>query len=459
MEQKLLTPKIVGGLQPPEGYYFNESTKDNYSAPQDVRKQAQHFHEKESIFATSRRKIDQDYHGLYTLERQRLQDSIVYDVIMEGVAREEPWIVFSAGAMGAGKSHVVKWMSNKGYFPLPDIVKVDADSMRTYLPEWKGYIDADKWSAGALTHREAGMCVEIATDAAMHHHKNIWVDGSFRDAAWFEGVFRRIKQEFPHYRIAILSVTAGIEVIKERVMSRGRRTGRYVPETEISDSFDRVPKSVELLRSMADFVAYIDNGGDIDSRHNDPQLLSCYNREDGAATFTDPACNNNWRVCSERWATLPVLQEKHRTRLRESALKMIRDDNVVLFTKTFCIFCERLKTRLRGLGIPYRERILDTHTVSRLGETHPPIPSSLVVSPRSMGNEGALGKNMGSACGVGLQLQLNRMTDTHTVPKLFVGGAFVNHEKITDGELLAKAMGAVVTDSIAVPPKVMSPRL
>jgi hypothetical protein len=26
--------------------------------------------------------------------------------------------------MGAGKSHVINWMSEKGFFPLPDIVQV-----------------------------------------------------------------------------------------------------------------------------------------------------------------------------------------------------------------------------------------------------------------------------------------------------------------------------------------------
>jgi glutaredoxin/predicted ABC-type ATPase len=462
-DQKLLSPKAVGELQPPADYDFTESTKDNNCATADMQNHAKHFHEKESMFATSRLKLDQQYHGMYKVDRQRLQDSIVYDVIMEGLARASPWIVFSAGAMGAGKSHVVRWMSNQGYFPLPDIVKVDADSMRTYLPEWKSYIDADRWTAGELTRREAGMCVEIATDAAMHHRKNIWVDGSFRDSSWFEGVFTRIKQQFPHYRIAILYVAAGEEVIMERVHSRGSRTGRFVPEAEILDSFERVPRSVEHLRSMADFVAYIDNGGGEKGSDTEPRLLSYYNAKDGIVKFEDATCANNWSVCTERWATLPVLRQEHSSGLRDTALKMIRADNVVLFTKTFCIFCERLKTRLKALGIEYRERVLDTHTTRFVGDAPPPAPINMDISPRTMGKQWNQGKNVGSACGVGLQLELNRMTDTHTVPKLFVGGAHVNHEFITDQELLAKAIGigrSAGADAAAVPggTKPASPR-
>ena len=42
-----------------------------------------------------------------------------------GSEQENPWLVFTAGPMGAGKSFVIKWMSKAGHFQLPSIVQID----------------------------------------------------------------------------------------------------------------------------------------------------------------------------------------------------------------------------------------------------------------------------------------------------------------------------------------------
>jgi Zeta toxin len=50
---------------------------------------------------------------------------------------------YIAGAMGAGKSHVIQWMSANGCFPLPDIVQIDPDLFKIGFPEWDAYVKAD----------------------------------------------------------------------------------------------------------------------------------------------------------------------------------------------------------------------------------------------------------------------------------------------------------------------------
>jgi hypothetical protein len=54
-DQKLLSPnfKAVGELQPPADYDFTESTKDNNCATADMQNRAKHFHENESMLASS----------------------------------------------------------------------------------------------------------------------------------------------------------------------------------------------------------------------------------------------------------------------------------------------------------------------------------------------------------------------------------------------------------------------
>jgi hypothetical protein len=58
-----------------------------------------------------RKTLDYTYHSSYTFERQKLQDAIITDMLHEafildvdgnvGSVPEQPWIVFTAGAMGA----------------------------------------------------------------------------------------------------------------------------------------------------------------------------------------------------------------------------------------------------------------------------------------------------------------------------------------------------------------------
>jgi hypothetical protein len=64
-------------------------------------------------FAHIRKTLDYSYHSNYTFERQVFQDAIINELLHEAVVIDqygdecstptEPWIVFTAGAMGAGK--------------------------------------------------------------------------------------------------------------------------------------------------------------------------------------------------------------------------------------------------------------------------------------------------------------------------------------------------------------------
>eukprot|EP00656_Telonema_subtile_P007241 TRINITY_DN13396_c0_g1_i2.p1 TRINITY_DN13396_c0_g1~~TRINITY_DN13396_c0_g1_i2.p1 ORF type:complete len:312 (-),score=67.94 TRINITY_DN13396_c0_g1_i2:148-1083(-) len=255
--------------------------------------------------AAIRAKLDHKYHGFYGSERQRIQDDIIEDVIRGGTAHtnqeDGPWVVFTAGAMGAGKGYTISWMSQQGHFPLPDLVQIDPDAFKTSFPEWKRYVQKDRLTAGVHTRRESGYMVEIAQHAAMDAKKNVWVDGSLRDGEWYSQVFDDIRARWPAYRIAILYVYADVDVIFERARKRAEETGREVPKSELMDSINRVPHSVDFLRKKADFTAYISN--------NDagPQLQK-------TCTFDSETINESgsWAAVSERFNTAPGLVRRRK---------------------------------------------------------------------------------------------------------------------------------------------------
>ena len=146
-----------------DNYDYNRSTEDNYAA-------------KDMAFvgtnAEYRSMLDYTYHSNYVPERQLFQDKLMsyFNATFiqddNGLVCDRPtsnWVVFTAGAMGAGKSHTLVWLNHNCLFPLDSFVRVDPDSLREMLPETKEYIKRDPVTAGMLTQKEVGYISEILT--------------------------------------------------------------------------------------------------------------------------------------------------------------------------------------------------------------------------------------------------------------------------------------------------------
>ena len=77
--------------------------------------------------------LDYSYHRNYTPERQLLQDGVVAEMLSQSqivdrhgqtcTTPTQPWVVFTAGAMGAGKSWVIKQMMKEEVFPLMAFIR------------------------------------------------------------------------------------------------------------------------------------------------------------------------------------------------------------------------------------------------------------------------------------------------------------------------------------------------
>jgi hypothetical protein len=163
--------------------------------------------------------------------------------------------------MGAGKSHCMRWLSEKGLFSLASFVQVDPDMIRFELPEMEGYLARDKAEAGTLTHKEAGFIVEILTLAGLNRGKNVLVDGSLRDAEWNASFFRRIREEYPNYKIGIIHVVADPAEVLRRAAARAEATGRVVPQEKLLATLEAVPRSVAKLAPLTDYTICIQTDG------------------------------------------------------------------------------------------------------------------------------------------------------------------------------------------------------
>ena len=205
----------------------NQSTEDNYAVvPSDntVTTGSSHL---VGAFAHLRARLDYSYHRVYQTARQHWQDSLLQRLLDQtartcrhsnaGTTNWYPqWVVFSAGVMGAGKTHTIAWMAQRGYFPVQNFVGVDPDQIRHCLPEFDLLVRHDAAQAGDRTRKEAGLLSELLTLAALDAGQSVIVDGSLRDADWYQDYFAYLRQHYPGIKIAIFHVTAPREAVLER---------------------------------------------------------------------------------------------------------------------------------------------------------------------------------------------------------------------------------------------------
>ena len=172
-----------------------------------------------------------------------------------------PWLVFTCGAMGAGKGYVMNWMSLRDILPLKEVVvHVDPDKFKQMMPEWPEYVRRDKLGAGSMCHKESGLLAELAQELAMDQSFNVWVDGSLRDFEWHAQKIRQIRIRHPQYRIALFYVHASEATVRKRVKTRAARLGgRDIPEDVLAASLAAPAHTLSALTPMVDFVARILN--------------------------------------------------------------------------------------------------------------------------------------------------------------------------------------------------------
>ena len=151
------------------------------------------------IYRHQRERMDYSYHVNYVRSRQLLQDEIVSYWRSEGIRSDRPWVIFTAGAMGAGKSHTVGLLEQFGCCTLAGMVKVDPDKVKYQLPEMVHYIERNPGPvpdesiilAGHATHNESAFIQEMIVREMLEDSKSMIIDGSLSNAEWFRYNNRR----------------------------------------------------------------------------------------------------------------------------------------------------------------------------------------------------------------------------------------------------------------------------
>ena len=238
-----------------EGYDFSKSTAANragsagaYGGPH----------------AEVRATLDYGWHTNPTRARQAVQDAIVEGILAKASCAADdgrPWLVFTAGPMGAGKTHLLRWLCAQGIVDTSRFVLTDVDRVRRLLPEWHALLAHDPNTAGEMTQKESGLVVEVAQAAALARGLPLIIDGCLRDVDWWRGYIERIRTHqaltlplAQRHRIAIWNVVVSDHVAFARAARRAAVSGRVVPRHVLAAAIEQVPRSVAALTPLVDVV-------------------------------------------------------------------------------------------------------------------------------------------------------------------------------------------------------------
>ena len=189
----------------------------------------------------------------YSPERRRLHKDIIYNIKKDIVCIEndEPIAILMGGSPASGKSTFLKKYSP--YLLNEEILKIDADDIRSKLPEYKGY-------NATQTHLETKDIVNTLLsdrNIGLPCKFDVIYDGTMNSTKSYIPLINLLKQL--GYRVFIVYIDkVPKDVIVKRALERYKKSGRFVPLEVIDDFFDKGTSAMEQLKFMVDGYMIID---------------------------------------------------------------------------------------------------------------------------------------------------------------------------------------------------------
>jgi hypothetical protein len=191
--------------------------------------------------------------GEYTPERKRLHKQIIYNIKKDLVCvqNDKPIAILMGGSPASGKSTFLK--KYRPYLLEEEILKVDADDIRSKLPEYEGY-------NATQTHLETKDIVNLLLS-----DRNIGIPCKFD--LIYDGTMNSTKSYLPlidllkslGYKIFVVYIDkVPKEVVIKRALERYKKSGRFVPLEVIEDFFDKGKSALNEVKTKVDGYMVID---------------------------------------------------------------------------------------------------------------------------------------------------------------------------------------------------------
>lgn len=193
-----------------------------------------------------------DEFGDYKTERWELHNHIIKEVLKDAhcIRRDKPIAILTGGASGSGKSTFLKKF--RTYLTSDNLVKIDIDSFREFLPEYKG------WNANATQSEVRDIYNRILDNLHASDCKyDVVIDGTMNKSKNYLPLIDRLKSY--GYQVFVIYIKVTKATSEQRVLERYKRSGRYVPQFVIDEIFDNGEAPMREIIKKTDGYIIVDN--------------------------------------------------------------------------------------------------------------------------------------------------------------------------------------------------------
>ncbi len=257
---------------------------------------------------TTRQQYFCEEENQYLEERTILHNEIIRQIIKQTfsdlniiVNNDNREIIFIGGGSGSGKTTALRDITDK----LEDYVKVDADEIKKFLPEYSNSRHENK---AYLVHDESSDISLILLEECRVKAYNVVYDGTMKNLTKYLKLFEDYKKT--DYKVQILFVDCAIEVAFVRATYRSRHgEQRVVPLDVIRTSNYLAAQS--MYKVINDHLHLVDEILIMNASSDNPTPIFYYSSENNTQDIYDQLLYNEFETKAtlnyDEWLTPAAL--------------------------------------------------------------------------------------------------------------------------------------------------------
>ena len=199
------------------------------------------------------KELNTDSNGNYTKERKDLHLKIFNDFKKDLVCidNDNPIAILMGGSPASGKSTFLR--KYRPFLLNSELLKIDADEIRAKLPEYKGF-------NATQTHEETKDIVNtLISDKTIGIpcDFDIIYDGTMNSIKSYVPLIKLLKSR--NYKIFIVYIdNVDYDIVLNRMLSRYKKSGRFVPVEVIDDFFSKGKEALNSLKKDVEGYLIVD---------------------------------------------------------------------------------------------------------------------------------------------------------------------------------------------------------
>lgn len=184
--------------------------------------------------------------GSWDKERvQKVHKPIIEKYVSQIKSHEHPTVTLMMGAPASGKGSVRR--SIQDTYDFGDVT-IDPDDIKMVdlKEDWDTYSKADSKSAASKIHEESSYLSSEIQKALIDKKANFTLDKTFCEYQKLKNTIDTFTKN--GYKVNIVYASVPKEIAHERMLARGKRTGRYIPEGIFNNKHDNIIKTFDKLQ-------------------------------------------------------------------------------------------------------------------------------------------------------------------------------------------------------------------